>query len=391
MSTDTPKPRSPRTVLVLENDSGRADTFSKALEKSEDLAVLSCAGPDDLLHRYHREHPTLVVIDASREETDVFEVLRELRRRARASQFLGVLALTNAADGPFAERLLKAGATDVFPVECDPVFLRSRVARMITSKAYHDDLAEALVDLAHERDIALRAVQSILPTELPAPSGWETAVIRRPGSLHASDFHDAFMLADGRLALTVADSIGSGLESFGPIATLQGVIYAALARGLSAGEVLALANRASLDIHGGESVLMVGLAVLNPETGELECAVAGDAAPLVHERPGSGVRWCADHAGPPLGTGDEARFETARVQLAPGGWILMATNGAYLVRNEAAEPLGAERFAATMQESADVGARELLDALEARIAAFAPEGSARDDWTVLVARRLPQQ
>ncbi len=96
------------------------------------------------------------------------------------------------------------------------------------------------------------------------------------------DFYDAFELPDGRVALTIGDVTGHGLEA----AVIMGEIRQALrAASFESAEPSAILDRASrLLIASGRSVFVTAIVgVLDPVTGRFAYATAGHPPPLVDD------------------------------------------------------------------------------------------------------------
>ena len=97
------------------------------------------------------------------------------------------------------------------------------------------------------------------------------------------DFYDAFALADGRVALTIGDVTGHGLEA----AVIMGEIRQSLRAAASFDDTApsSILDRASrLLIGSGRSVFVTAVfGVLDPRTGLFEYATAGHPSPIVYD------------------------------------------------------------------------------------------------------------
>ena len=115
------------------------------------------------------------------------------------------------------------------------------------------------------------------------------------------DFYDAFTLPDGRVALTIGDVTGHGLEA----AVIMGEIRQALrAASFERAEPATILDRAStLLVASGRSVFVTAIfGVLDTQTGRFEYASAGHPAPLVYD--GSKILRLAT-SGLPIGLRDD--------------------------------------------------------------------------------------
>ncbi len=66
-------------------------------------------------------------------------------------------------------------------------------------------------ELERELEIGREIQRGFLPDSLPQPPGWEIASAFHPARQVGGDFYDAFPLADGRIALAVADVCDKGV------------------------------------------------------------------------------------------------------------------------------------------------------------------------------------
>ncbi len=136
------------------------------------------------------------------------------------------------------------------------------------------------------------------------------------------DFYDAFELPDGRVALTIGDVTGHGLEA----AVIMGEIRQALrAASFESADPSAILDRASrLLIASGRSVFVTAIVgVLDPVTGRFAYSTAGHPPPLVDD--GKELRRLPS-AGLPIGLRDEQGVDFALRLRAPCT-LVMFTDG----------------------------------------------------------------
>jgi PAS domain S-box-containing protein len=137
-----------------------------------------------------------------------------------------------------------------------------------------------------ERTTADSFQRAMLPQVLPqlanisfSASYSAASETRRVGG----DFYDAFVLADGRVALTIGDVTGHGLEA----AVIMGEIRQSLraAASFEDAEPSSILDRASrLLVGSGRGVFVTAVfGVLDPRTGVFEYATAGHPSPIVFD------------------------------------------------------------------------------------------------------------
>jgi len=72
-----------------------------------------------------------------------------------------------------------------------------------------------------ESEYALDIQRALLPREIPQAPGFSISGAWQPAKTVGGDYYDVFPLADGKLALTVADVSGKGMAAALLMANLQ--------------------------------------------------------------------------------------------------------------------------------------------------------------------------
>jgi PAS domain S-box-containing protein len=186
---------------------------------------------------------------------------------------------------------------------------------------------------------ALTLQQSLLPSRLPAISGWQLASSYAAGDTTAEvggDFYDVVELDDGFLAV-VGDVTGKGVQAAALTALARHTLATAARFDPSPAAVVGLLN--DVLVHRPEiSLLTVACAHVRPTASgaRLRLTSAGHPLPVL-SRPGR----APTTIGPPgllLGITGTARWEQSEIELAPGDTLLFYTDGV------TDTPSGAERF-----------------------------------------------
>jgi anti-sigma regulatory factor (Ser/Thr protein kinase) len=236
-----------------------------------------------------------------------------------------------------------------------------------------------------EHRVADRFQRALLPERLPVIPGAELHAAYRPASDEADvggDWYDAFTLADGRIALSVGDVGGHGLDA--------AVIMGEVRQAIRTAAVVAESPAAVLEYVNGvvgfrESIGMVTaiFGIYDPAASQLSYAVAGHLPPilalaggLVRHLPGGGL---------PLGCAPSIESCDWSFTIPAGGRIVFYTDG--LIENDRDFLAGEERFmgvvasldpqsgsdpAATIQERVFNGASNRDDAAVFVLSRYAP-------------------
>jgi PAS domain S-box-containing protein len=236
---------------------------------------------------------------------------------------------------------------------------------------------------AREHRVATLLQQALLPAALPENhrvrfwAAYAPAPSTR-GDTVGGDWYDAFALDDDRIAISVGDVAGHGIEA----AVTMGVARQAIrAAALHAGEPAAVLEQADrvMRLEPRKPMITAIFAVYDPRTHELRYAVAGHPPPVVRD-PG-GETAILPSGGPPIGeVFDAALLERRRATIRAGSYVTFFTDG---LLEFARDPLDAEQRLLTAVKTghfanASNPAQALIDDVLA--------GPQRDDIAVLVMR-----
>lgn len=232
-------------------------------------------------------------------------------------------------------------------------------------------------------EVAARWQQDRLPSVVPLLTEFEVSGWTKQAHSVGGDFHDWTVLPDGRLALAVGDAQGAPLQASLNAAAVQAALRAHTGYRHSAAQLLSRLNDTLWQGSAGDQFASFGYGIVNPESGEIDLALAGTVAAFVIREESREIV-AAD--GAPLGTGIEPPMKKLTLTLEPGECLVLLTNGVRTATDQAGLRIGEAVMAATLRrhwcEPADSLAgwlRRLLDRT----------GSERldDDRTVLVCKR----
>lgn len=241
--------------------------------------------------------------------------------------------------------------------------------------------------LQKELQLAQDVQRMLLPQQEPAVAGYSFTHEFRPAGVLAGDYIDYIHLPDRRIAFAIGDVTGKGAPAAMMMARMNSAVrlllkdegdLATAVRRLD--EVLAESNEATM-------FASFGLAVLNPESHELQFVDAGHLPPL--RRRGQEVVECFDRSrkGILLGIGGgEHSFSTDSVVMEPGDSIVMVTDGVTEARNDQRELFGTARLCEAVR-AADDDAEAIRESILSAVSDFREDGSPGDDLSIVVIRR----
>jgi sigma-B regulation protein RsbU (phosphoserine phosphatase) len=203
------------------------------------------------------------------------------------------------------------------------------------------------------------------------------------------DFYDVFRLKDEGIALVMGDVSGKGV----PAALLMGVIHGAVRSSLwsespsrheSESEQL---NRLLCERASGERFASMFWCYHDPIAHTLSYVNAGHWPPLLTHKTVSKVEISRLHAGGPvLGVLPDARYEQAKLQIYPGDFLVMYSDGLIEAVNSHEEEYGEGRLRELLAMLTEKSADDTRRAILASLAAFTGNAGQRDDLTIVVAK-----
>ena len=232
------------------------------------------------------------------------------------------------------------------------------------------------------------AQASMLPAEIPAIPGFEGATHYQPAKRAGGDYFDVFAVPDGHWGVVVADVSGHGAPAAVVMAMTHAMLQIAGSK-VPAGAVLKYLNQSLSGVIQSGQFVTCCYGILEPENRTFTFALAGHPPPLVFD-PSSG-RAHAPHGefGTPLGVVPDTEFVASSVRLAPGGLILIYTDGIAEALNTDNKEFGLGGLLAELKAHGASGPEAVRDAVLAALDAHRGPVELADDITLVVLRALP--
>lgn len=232
-----------------------------------------------------------------------------------------------------------------------------------------------------ERRIAVELQAASLPTTLPNVRDIELDAEYRPGSAEATiggDWYDAFVLDDGRLAITVGDVLGHGLHAAVTMTKLRQAMQSAAMLSPDPNAMLTVADK-TLRLIDPDGYATALAAIFDAAEHTLVYASAGHPGPALR----TSSRDVVDltRSGLMLGLRDGKEGAATLVATPPGSTIVFYTDGLIEATRDIDEGLG-RLYALLATDTAAGGASAARRIVEYVLAG----NDASDDIAVLVVK-----
>jgi serine phosphatase RsbU (regulator of sigma subunit) len=223
------------------------------------------------------------------------------------------------------------------------------------------------------------------PATVPVWDTVQIAVYCKPGLEHAGDIYDMMRLPNGLAAFVCGHVGGSATHAAIAMAETRASFRIA---GLHADPPHVLMRAVNWLIYDEKNPCAescVGI-VMNPKTGAMQYATAGDIGAVV-VGPRGDLRPLTRPDVPEIGKIKDYAYTSDAGRLQEGETIVLFTPGCRTVTNTAGQALGDERFLEAVSDCVGQTASSAMDELLSDLKAFFREGQPPDDITVVMIHR----
>jgi serine phosphatase RsbU (regulator of sigma subunit) len=238
----------------------------------------------------------------------------------------------------------------------------------------------------HQKEFADMMQRSLLPQSVPELAGLELGDAYE-SSAHVEvggDVYDFMELPDGRLAVTLGDVTGHGIEAAADMAMAKFVFRSLAREHPEPSDFLQSANEVIVgEIAPGKFITMVYV-VIAPQSGAIAVSGAGHPPPRVLRADGRVMS--IDAYGLVLGVERGQEYDEVHETLGTGDAVVLYTDGVIEARREG-ELYGPERLDRALAERVGLSPSGLARAVLDDCRAFA-QGELADDCAVVVVRRV---
>jgi sigma-B regulation protein RsbU (phosphoserine phosphatase) len=251
--------------------------------------------------------------------------------------------------------------------------------------------------MKQELAVAQRIQASFLPEGCPHVPGWELAAIWRSARQVSGDFYDFIPLpprsgdqgtASGRMGLVVADVADKGVPAALLMALSRTLVRTMVIDGRP--PALAISGANDLILTDTRSGLFVTLfyTILQAGSGEITFVNAGHVPPLIVRADSHRIEELRV-PGIALGILENIQSEEHTAFLGPGDLLVLYTDGVTDASDAGGERFGVERLRQVLSTHRHQSAEELANTVWDAVSTFVGSAAQFDDFTLVIARRQP--
>ena len=250
------------------------------------------------------------------------------------------------------------------------------------------DEARGLAKLEQDLSLARTIQQGLLPKAPPIVEGFDIGGWNKPADETGGDYFDWQQLADGRLAVTIADVTGHGIGPAIGMAGCRAYARAGFATGTDLQSFLIHLNDLLHDDLPPEKFVTMAAGVLSPREATLDLISAGHG-PLLFYSSQEDRFSRHDAQGPPLGIFPGCPYAGPHtLNFILGDILVLVTDGFVEWANAGGEEFGQGRLEEVIRRCRDMSSLRIISELYSAVVRFVGSMPQFDDLTALVVKRV---
>jgi len=288
---------------------------------------------------------------------------------------VGVLQVLNQRDGPFGPR-----EEHLVPI------LGAQAGVAIQRQLLLEHFAEKQ-RIQRDLNIAREIQQGLLPESDPQLEGFDVAGWNRPADETGGDCYDFMPLADGALAITIADATGHGIGPALVIAEMRALFRATVSQTRDLGQVVTLVNRLLCEDLPDDRFVTAFFGLLAPAESSIRILSAGHGPILRFTAASSEIEEIQPH-GIPVGIMGEMDYDAPdEMRFEPGDMLLMFTDGFTEYDRTDGEQFGNDRLFDLIRAHYRKPSAEIIKVVYDAVIAFSQGAPQRDDLTAVIVKK----
>jgi phosphoserine phosphatase RsbU/P len=390
MVTTTMSSDADKQVILLVDDTPANIHIAQAILRDEFRIRVATSGVKALELVKTEPMPALVLLDIDMPGMDGYEVCNHLKAHPQTRD-IPVIFLTGKTESEDETRGFEVGAVDYVHKPFSPMVVKARVRTHLTLRATSQQLAQQLLTINNELEMARQIQLSILPRETPKIRGLDIAARYLPMSSVAGDFYDFIIVDEQHVGILIADVSGHGLPAALIASMLQVALTAQLAHASEPGRVLSGLNRALCGKFRNHFVTAAYVFV-DMEKNSISYAGAGHP-PLLLWRASTGSASEVLQNGLLLGHFPNETYSELHVPVGAGDKAVLYTDGILETNHPSEGMFGSDRLKQFLESNHHPGAERLADSLLDTLSRWSghPQGEGQEDDITLLSIEFKDQ
>jgi sigma-B regulation protein RsbU (phosphoserine phosphatase) len=347
----------------------------------------------------------LLISDWEMPEIDGLDLCRLVRSMDPGLYIYTILISSYATDEDIVAAF-EAGADDFvskpihFPILLARIRAGERLVRLERELARRSEtlletnlrLQEARTTMDRDLQAGAELQHTLLPPPQYCPAGYASAWLYRPHSIVAGDMLNLFERDENTLVFYLFDVVGHGIRSalltvsITKMLTSPGRFTESMAPSLASAEAMLQSLNDRFQSVDTSQYFTLVYGTIDRATGLVHLGQAGHPPPVLVRPDGTSSH--VGEGGIPIGWLPDTDFATYDFELAPGGRLVVYSDGVSECENPEGEMFGKERLAAHFVEMRHLPLADSVAALERKLDAWAHGARIADDVSLLAIERL---
>ncbi len=244
--------------------------------------------------------------------------------------------------------------------------------------------------IRQELKIARKVQQSFLPISTPAVEGYDIAAICKPAYETGGDYYDFISLQNDRLAVTIGDVSGKGIQAAFYMTFTKGVLHALCSDYRSTIDILAKTNTMFRNNANKGTFISLIFGILDLHKSQFQFSRAGHN-PVLYYKNRENKLYEFQPEGIAIGMASEDLFRKniseEIIGLEKDDILILFTDGVVESISKTNKLYGDQRLQDLIKRNYKLSSKELLRKLEEDLEKFGEKSAQHDDLTMIVIKK----
>jgi len=247
----------------------------------------------------------------------------------------------------------------------------------------HEEILEKR-RLEEELSIAKRIQKTFLPQRRPQVPGFDISGINIPSEEVGGDYYDFISIIESQMGIVIADVSGKGIPAALIMASVRAGLIAEIRNNYAIRSIMAKVNNLLFESTASDIYVTAVYGVLDPKDRIFTFSNAGHNAPILRRADGE-MKYLIE-GGMALGMFENSKYEERPLGLGPGEIIVFYTDGVTEAENQGQEEFGTRRLKQVIEDSHQLGARQIRENIYEAVKRFTGLSHQEDDLTMIVVK-----